>query len=124
MLLPNPLNSLQAKYTGPCIVEKKVSDVNYVINTPGRRKATKLVHINLLKPYHLRTSESDLTNEPRVLPHLSVTENEQNSILYPKVVFPLENESIFDNLAEFLNYLPPVQNLELAKLLKKFSLYM
>lgn len=124
VLLLNPLNSLQAKYTGPYIVEKKVSNVNYVIKTPGRRKTTKLVHINLHKPYHLRTSESYLTNEPRVLPHLSVTENEQNSILYPNVVFPLENDTIFDNLAEFLNYLPPVQNLELAKLLKKISLYM
>ena len=34
-LLPIHGNPLQARYCGPYTVEKKTSDVDYVINTPG-----------------------------------------------------------------------------------------
>ena len=34
-------------YTG----DKKLSDVNYTVNTPGRRKQKQLCHINMLKKY-------------------------------------------------------------------------
>jgi hypothetical protein len=37
-LLPLPGNPLHARHFGPYIVDKKVSDLNYVILTPGRRK--------------------------------------------------------------------------------------
>ena len=37
-LLPIPGRPLQARYYGPCTVDKKLSDVNYIVNTPGRRK--------------------------------------------------------------------------------------
>jgi hypothetical protein len=37
-LLPIPGSPLQARYFGPYTIDKKVSDLNYVINTPGRRK--------------------------------------------------------------------------------------
>ena len=33
-------NPLQAKYSGPYKVVKKVSDTNYLVRTPGRRKKT------------------------------------------------------------------------------------
>ena len=42
---------LSAKYHGPYTIKSKVNECNYIINTPDRRKATQLVHINLLKPY-------------------------------------------------------------------------
>ena len=50
-LLPIPGRPLQARYYGPYTVHKKVSDVNYIINTPGRRKQKQLCHINMLKEY-------------------------------------------------------------------------
>ena len=37
-LLPIPGRQLQSKYYGPYTVEKKISDVNNIVNTPGRRK--------------------------------------------------------------------------------------
>ena len=37
-LLPIPGRPLQARYYGPYIVEQKISNLDYVINTPGRRK--------------------------------------------------------------------------------------
>ena len=44
-----PGRPLQARYYGPYTVEKKLSDVNYIVNTPGRRKQKQLCHINMLK---------------------------------------------------------------------------
>ena len=37
-LLPIPGKPLQARYYGPYTVDKKLSDVNFIVNTPGRRK--------------------------------------------------------------------------------------
>ena len=50
-LLPIPGKPLQARYYGPYTVDKKISVVNYIVNTPGRRK-----HINMLKQYTDRDS--------------------------------------------------------------------
>lgn len=50
-LLPIPGKPLQARYFGPYIVEKKVSDLNYIILTPGRQKQKQMCHVNMLKLY-------------------------------------------------------------------------
>ena len=52
VLLPIHGSPLQVRYCGPYTVEKKLSDVDYVINTPGRRKSKCLCHVNMLEPYH------------------------------------------------------------------------
>ena len=55
-LLPIPGRPLQARYFGPYTVEKKASDLNYIITTPDRRKQKLLCHINMLKEYVDRDS--------------------------------------------------------------------
>ena len=52
VLFPVVGNPFQAKYSGPYKVVKKISDTNYLVRTPGRRKETKVWHINMLKAYH------------------------------------------------------------------------
>ena len=47
-LLSIPGKPLQARYYGPYTVAKKLSDVNYIVNTHGRREQNKLCHINML----------------------------------------------------------------------------
>ena len=42
----------KAKYSGPYKVVKKISDTNYLVKTPGRRKERQVCHINMLKAYH------------------------------------------------------------------------
>ncbi|CAI5660942.1 unnamed protein product [Oreochromis niloticus] len=39
---------------GPYVIVKKVSDTNYILDTPERRRKTRLCHVNMLKPYHTR----------------------------------------------------------------------
>ena len=51
VFLPIPGNPLQARYFGPCEVESKVSELDYVVKTPGRKKQTQLCHANMLKEY-------------------------------------------------------------------------
>ena len=55
-LLPVVTSPFQAKFVGPCTVVRQVSDQNYVISTPHRKRSTQLCHINFLKPYFSRTS--------------------------------------------------------------------
>ena len=51
VFLPIPGNPLQARYFGPCKVESKVSELDYVVKTPVRKKQTQLCHVNMLKEY-------------------------------------------------------------------------
>ena len=52
VLFPAVDNHLQAKYSGPYKVVKKISDTNYLVKSPGRYKETQVFHINMLKAYH------------------------------------------------------------------------
>ena len=54
-LLPLVGSPFQAKFSGPYTVTRKVSDLNYLISTPDRKKSVQLCHINLLKPYFARS---------------------------------------------------------------------
>ena len=58
VLLPIPGQPLKARFHGPYEIARKASDLNYVVSTPDRRKATQMCHINMIKPYH----ESDKVN--------------------------------------------------------------
>ncbi|CAI5639672.1 unnamed protein product [Oreochromis niloticus] len=40
-----------AKFSGPYTVQAKLSDTDYVIDTPERRKKCRVCHINMMKPY-------------------------------------------------------------------------
>ena len=59
-LLPVIGSPFQAKFSGPYSVLRQVSDVNYLISTPDRRRVSQLCHVNMLKPYFLR-STTELT---------------------------------------------------------------
>ena len=48
-LLPVPGKHSRARYFEPYIIKEKVSDLNYIVSTPDRRKNTPLCHINMLK---------------------------------------------------------------------------
>ncbi len=54
LLLPIQGQPLCAKYSGPYEVAKKLSNVNYMVKTPDRRKGQQLCHVNMMKAYHAR----------------------------------------------------------------------
>ena len=53
MLLPIPGLSLSARFSGAYCIQV-LSDTDYVVQTPDRRRKTRVCHINMLKPYHSR----------------------------------------------------------------------
>ena len=66
VLLPVVGNPLQAKYSGPYKVVKKISDTNYLVRTSGRRRETQVCHINMLKAYHEKPKPDLVTLNKRL----------------------------------------------------------
>ena len=59
VFIPVSSGPFEAKYSGPYVVKEKIDDLNYIISTPDRRKSTRKVHVNLIKPYYDRATETD-----------------------------------------------------------------
>ncbi|XP_063846193.1 uncharacterized protein LOC135092012 [Scylla paramamosain] len=87
--IPTPKHPLQVKYHGPYEVVEKVGDNNYIINTPDRRKATQLIHVNLLKMYKCRTPVTGAQPTPRVASCGIIEPQEADSELKPASVCSL-----------------------------------
>ncbi len=45
---------LRAKSSGPYTIDKKISDVDYIVCAPDRRKTKRMCHVNMLKGCHVR----------------------------------------------------------------------
>ena len=134
VLFPVVGNPLQAKYSGPYKVVRKISDTNYLVKTPGTRKETQVCHINMLKAYHekpkpelvtlnnslglespthskdcvgqVAEKEEDTESEVRL-------ENDQQPI-------KLQNSQILNDLGTKLSHLPSVQRKELAEVITQY----
>ena len=65
VLLPIPGSSMYACFFGPYSIERRLSDTDYVVRTPDRRRKTRVCHINMLKRYHPR---GDMQPERRSAP--------------------------------------------------------
>ena len=52
VLLPTSTNKLLAQWQGPYRVLSRVSDVNYEVHMPDKRKRKAIYHINMLKKWH------------------------------------------------------------------------
>jgi len=57
-LLPIPQHPLQARYCGPYVMTRKISELDYIIATPDRHKSQRLCHVNMLKKYHGKETAS------------------------------------------------------------------
>lgn len=77
ILLPVPGSALSTRFSGPYVVEQKLSDTNYVIKNPDRRRQTRVCHVNMMKMYHSREAkDGSLTShdETVVSPMASISE--------------------------------------------------
>uniref|UniRef100_A0A3B4ZKQ1 Gypsy retrotransposon integrase-like protein 1 n=1 Tax=Stegastes partitus TaxID=144197 RepID=A0A3B4ZKQ1_9TELE len=119
MLRPVVGSPFQAKYTGPCTVAEKISDLNYLIETPGRRKSSQLCHVNLLKPYYQRASDGCIDGVVRPIlvvdsvspgyEHDGIPEPD-DTLLYGR----LKNSETLRNLDKLLSHLSLPQQKELT----------
>ena len=54
ILLPVPGSTLSTRFSGPCVIESKLSDTNYIIQTPGCWQQTRECHVDMMKLSHPR----------------------------------------------------------------------
>ena len=135
-LFPVVGKPLQAKYSGPYKVVKKISDTNYLVRTPGRHKETLVCHINMLKAYHETQHQPELVtlNNKLILENPMHSEdsldlkaemeedtevevrlgNDQQPIM-------LQNSQILNDLSTKLSHLPSAQTEELAEAINQYS---
>ena len=134
VLFPVVGNPLQAKYSGPYKVVKKISDTNYLVKTPGRRKETQVCHINMLKAYHEKPKPELVTLNNRLgleSPTHSkdcvgqVAEKEEDTESEVRLgndqqPIKLQNSQILNDLGTKLSHLPSVQRKELAEVITQY----
>ena len=134
VLFPVVGNPLQAKYSGPYKVVKKISDKNYLVKTPGRRKETQVCHINMLKAYHEKPKPELVTLNNRLgleSPTHSkdcvgqVAEKEEDTESEVRLgndqqPIKLQNSQILNDLGTKLSHLPSVQRKELAEVITQY----
>ena len=134
VLFPVVGNPLQAKYSGPYKVVKKISDTNYLVKTPDRRKETQVCHINMLKAYHEKPKPELVTLNNRLgleSPTHSkdcvgqVAEKEEDTesevrLENDQQPIKLQNSQILNDLGTKLSHLPSVQKKELAEVITQY----
>ena len=132
VLFPVVGNPLQAKYSGPYKVVKKISNKNYLVKTPGRRKETQVCHINMLKAYHEKPKLVILNNKLGLEnPTLSetcagqVAEKEEDTESEVRLgndqqPIKLQNSQILNDLGTNLSHLSLVQRKELAEAINQY----
>ena len=62
ILLPVPASLLSTRFSGPYVIESKLSDTNYIIQTPDHRRQTTQCHGNVMKLSYPREDN----NEPPI----------------------------------------------------------
>ena len=146
VLLPLPGDALKAQYHGPCVIDRKIDDLNYIVRTPNRRKKKRLCHINMLKEYH-QTEDSDknfIVSESKlpdkvpqsrsialvsVVPAKSDSDNTrkssekdyQNDHDEEFQNYKFQNSDVLDSLDDKLKHLLPEEQEELGNLLHDYS---
>ena len=122
-LLPIPGRPLQARYFGPYVIDKKVSDLNYVLKTPDRRKSKQLCHVNMLKLYIDRNSTIGFVKSVIVNNSDPVqVENDSKDICdVSSDTIKLKNSDILSNLNSKLAHLPAQQQEDVRDLLQQYE---
>ena len=108
-------NPLQAKYSGPYKVVKKISDTNYLVKTHGRRKELVILNnkLGLENPTHSESCvglEAEKEEDTESAVRLG---NDQQPIKLP-------NSQILNDLGTKLSHLPLVQRKELAEVITQY----
>ena len=102
LLLPLIGKPLQAKYCGPYQVLKRLGEVDYLVGTPDRRKAKRVVHVNLMKKYLARQGEKVLVvdSEPEV--NVLISDTGMSTSFLESVNMEHLNQSQIDDLTNVL----------------------
>lgn len=128
VLLPVVGSALQAKFSGPYVVDRKVSETDYVIQTPDRKKKTRVCHLNMLKRYVER--ENDVDSSPVALvasvsvaqPSYSPQDDGLDDRHGTVSCARLRNSEILKNLDGYLKHLSDSARSDIHNLIREYSI--
>ena len=115
ILLPVQGQPLQARYSGPFTIEKKINDVDYVVYTPERCKEKRSCHVNMLKLYQERKSDEVMFSHIAVCPVFAEANHDIVGDA-PKH----SNSEAFQNLQRKLSHLTLEEQSDMENLLFEF----
>lgn len=129
-LLPLVGSPFCAKFVGPYTVVRSLSDLNYEIATPDRKKITQVCHVNLLKPFFSRDCQQTDVKSSAVVSLVTDEqsqflggEKEEVTIIDDAVMLPrLKNSETLNDLGSLLSHLSVLQREELSQLICEFPL--
>ncbi|KAL1250687.1 hypothetical protein QQF64_018483 [Cirrhinus molitorella] len=131
VFLPIPGSSLSTRFFGPYIVKEKLSETNYVICTPDRKRKTRTCHVNMLKLYHSRsqTDVNDRASDTAVVSVAVVTEKpvtdaEEDEVMFQNIsqsTVRLFNSEILKDLGSHLMNLSIDHKYDLVRLISEFE---
>ncbi|KAJ8039219.1 hypothetical protein HOLleu_16866 [Holothuria leucospilota] len=96
VFLPVSGQPLQARFQGPYVIERKVSDTDYVILTPDKRKSKRVCHINMMKKYYER-EDCDMSKDESVHDLNSNTNDTGDQVCIINADYELSNDEIKAN---------------------------
>ena len=92
VLLPLSGHPLKAQFHGPYEIIWRVSDLDYILRTPDRRKKIQLCHVNVIRSYYERGKQNPILALVLSLRHFDVY---ASSSCYPIVVHTDHNPLTF-----------------------------
>jgi len=101
-------------------MEKKTSDVDYVICTPNCQKTKRLYHVNMLKPYRSKDAPvgcKSVTTVAPMMPSRSATASEEKVVRSMK----FQNSDVLSNLDFKLSHLLEKERGVIKILAEEFS---
>ena len=104
VLLPTSTSKLLARWQGPFKVVKKVSEVNYEVETPGSRRKSKVFHINMLQKWNKPKEFSAYVVEMETLeeiPEWKDPDNTRDDPILGVQLTPLQRAKFLGMLREF-----------------------
>ncbi len=116
LLLAVPGSALKPKFSGPYTVMKKLSDTNYLIRTPDRRRKSRLVHVNMIKSYV--KDESVTVKSSATVAFLPVADEDVFEQEFSVPSGQLSNSIILNDLDVHLSHLTPNQRKDIVALME------
>ncbi|XP_063841016.1 uncharacterized protein LOC135089382 [Scylla paramamosain] len=127
VLFPLQGDPFKARFSGPWEIERKMSDVNYIVKTPGRKKKNQLCHVNMLKPFHERDRENgdDVVGGVRAVSVVNVTTEAEEKWSEVKLSrcegMVLENSAVLGNLNDKLWHMELEKRERIREIIERFS---
>ena len=125
VLFPVQGDPFKARFCGPWEVEKKMSNENYLVKTPGRRNKNQLCHVNMLKPFHERKEERKDEQEEKCVSVVTATTESEEKWAEEKLSkcegMVLKNSEVLKNLEEKLGPMETEKKDKVVELIEKYK---